>query len=268
MARTRIMNRSVLAVAGLALPLLAGCNIRQVFDLDMYNQAKVSKPYRPSDFFADKTSARPLVAGTVPRKDVFVDRSSVGVDYEKIQYAGDAYPPDTFGEGDAVDPAKLKEALDRGQTVFNVYCAVCHGRTGKGDGMIVQRGFVKPPSFVLPPEGEREAMEKGDPHRWERTQYLQTAPPRHVYDAISNGFGGMYSYGERVKPADRWKVAAYVKALQSNPAEAAHAEGHGPTPHESAPAAPPARGAGEPPPSTPAAGPAAKGRAAQRAAAE
>jgi mono/diheme cytochrome c family protein len=250
MARLRIKNRSVLAVAGLALPLLAGCNIRQVLDWDMYNQPKVSKPYRPSNFFADKTSARPFVVGTVPRRDVVVDRSSVGVDYERVRYAGDAFPEGSFGKGDEVEPGKLKDALDRGQTVYNVYCAVCHGRTGKGDGMIVQRGFVKPPSFVLPPDGEREAMEKGDPHRWARTQYLQTAPPRHVYDAITNGFGGMYSYSERVKPADRWKVAAYIKALQANPAEAPV--------HNTAPAGPRPAGAGEPQPSTPSQGPAAK----------
>jgi mono/diheme cytochrome c family protein len=238
-------RRAAALLAALALPLVGGCNIRQVLDWDMYNQPKVSKPYRPSDFFADKTSARPLVAGTVPRKEVFVDRSSVGVDYVAAQYAGDGYPDGTLGEGDAVDPAKLKAALERGQTVYNVYCAVCHGRTGKGDGMIVQRGFSKPPSFVVPPDAaEKEAMQKGDPYRWQRTEILQTVPPRHVYNAISQGFGAMYSYGERVKPVDRWKVAAYVKALQANPAEAPPPA----RPHSDlGPAAPHNQGPGEPP---------------------
>ena len=266
MPRTRNTTRSVparaglarVALAGLALPMLAGCNLRQVLNWDMYDQPKVSKPYRPSDFFSDKTSARPLVGGTVPRSEVYVDRSSVGVDYVAAQYAGDGYPEGTLGEGDAIDPAKLKEALERGQTVYNIYCAVCHGRTGKGDGMIVQRGFIKPPSFVVPPDAaDREAMQKNDPHHWERTEYLQTVPPRYVVDVIGHGFGGMYSYGERVKPVDRWKVAAYVKALQSNPAEP---EPRKPSAAERGPgpAAPPAQAPGESPTHTGVGTPAAK----------
>ena len=256
MARTRNTTRPAarsrvsLALAGLALPLLTGCNLRQVLNWDMYDQPKVSKPYRPSDFFADKASERPLVAGTVARKEVVNDRSSIGVDYEAVAYAGDGFPDGTLGEKDAVDPAKLKEVLERGQTVYNVYCAVCHGRTGKGDGMIVQRGFTKPPSFVVPPDaGELEKMKKDDPYHWQRTEYLQTAPPRHVYNAISHGFGGMYSYGERVKPIDRWKVAAYIKALQANPAEASEGPSHI--------AAPPTQKHGELPSQTGSGGPAA-----------
>lgn len=214
----RCRPSSILCLS-LALPLLAGCNIRAVAGLDMYNQGKV-KTYRQSDFFEDKLSARPLVAGTVARREVYVDRSSVGLDYEKAQYVGDAFPPDFLGAGDAIDGEKLAARLKRGEVVYNTYCAVCHGQTGKADGMIVQRGFGKPPSFVVPPEfdPDRKALES-DAYRWARTQFLQTAPPRHVYNAISHGWGGMYSYGERVKPDDRWAVAAYIKALQGSPAE-------------------------------------------------
>jgi mono/diheme cytochrome c family protein len=216
---------SLLALA-LTVPLLSGCNLRQVLGWDMYNQPKTGKPYRESDFFEDKLSARQMVAGTVPRRDVFADRNSTGIDFEKVNYAGDGFPDGTFGgKGSEIDDAKLKTVLERGQTVYNIYCAVCHGQTGRGDGMIVQRGFSKPPSFVAPPDGaagdaERETLQKTDPYRWQRTQFLQTAPPRHIYNAISNGFGAMYSYGERVKPEDRWKVAAYIKTLQSTPVEA------------------------------------------------
>ena len=85
---------------------------------------------------------------------------------------------------------------------------------------------------------------------YQRTEILQTAPPRHVYNAITQGFGGMYSYGERVKPVDRWKVAAYIKALQSNPAEASEAGSHV--------AAPAAQKHGEPQTHTGSGAPAAK----------
>jgi len=99
--------------------------------------------------------------------------------------------------------------LARGHERFNIYCSVCHGLNGQGDGMIVQRGFIAPPSFI-----ELERDKTDNPRRFEREQYLQTAPPRHIYNVITYGFGAMYSYAERVSPEDRWAIAAYVKALQ------------------------------------------------------
>ena len=131
------------------------------------------------------------------------------------------------GPGDDTTVAQFpfpitREVLDRGRQRYDIYCSPCHSRVGDGQGMIVQRGFSKPPPFVIPPNvEEKEAIEKGEPNRWARTTFLQTAPPRHIYNAISNGFGGMYSYGERVAPRDRWAIAAYVKALQSTPPEVA-----------------------------------------------
>ncbi len=206
--------RSTLAKAllpALALPVLGGCNIRQIVGLDMYNQPKANV-YTKSDFFEDKSSARPAVLGAVPRREVYVDRSSTGV--EPVIYAGDAFPPDFQKK---IDGPELTATLQRGQVVYNVYCAVCHGQTGLGDGMIVQRGFTKPPSFVIP--SNADAMKKDDPNRYARTEFLQTAPPSHFYNAITQGFGAMYSYGERVKPADRWAVTAYIKTLQTLPTE-------------------------------------------------
>ena len=212
------LRRAVVGLGALALPLLGGCNIRQHAGLDMYDQAKVYKPLEASDFFEDKLSGRPLVAGTVPRREVYHDRTSVGV--EPVRYLGDAFPPGTLGQGDQVEPAKLKAALERGQTKYNIYCAVCHGQTGLGDGMIAQRGFSPPPSFVIPnTPATADQMRQGDPYRWQRTEALQTLPPRHIYNAITNGYGAMYSYAERVNEDDRWAIAAYIKALQSTPAE-------------------------------------------------
>lgn len=213
-SRLRQGSRLLRAVLpALVLPALGGCNIRQYAGLDMYDQPKVYTPYEASDFFEDKLSARPLVAGTIPRREVYADRSSVGV--EPLKYAGDAFPP-----GFPTDGPELKKVLENGQLKYNIYCSVCHGQTGLGDGMIVQRGFSRPPSFVVPgDEGVRTEMEKGDPYRWQRTEYMQTATPRHIHTAITNGFGAMYSYGERVADKDRWAIAAYIKALQSTPVE-------------------------------------------------
>jgi mono/diheme cytochrome c family protein len=87
-----------------------------------------------------------------------------------------------------------RHLLERGQERFNIYCAVCHGPTGEGNGMIVQRGFPQPPSL--------------------HEQRLRNAPPGHFVDVITNGYGVMYSYASRVAPEDRWAVTAYIRALQ------------------------------------------------------
>ena len=87
-----------------------------------------------------------------------------------------------------------QELLERGRERFEIYCSVCHGRTGEGNGMIVQRGFPVPPSYHI--------------------DRLRQAPVGHFFDVMTQGYGIMYSYAERVKPEDRWAIAAYIRALQ------------------------------------------------------
>jgi len=86
--------------------------------------------------------------------------------------------------------------LERGHERFNVYCTPCHGFQGQGDGMIVKRGFPAPPSFHI--------------------DRLRSAPTQHFYDVITEGWGVMYSYADRVEPSDRWAIAAYIRALQES----------------------------------------------------
>ena len=143
--------------------LVSGC------EQDMA-EAPRHDPLEASDLFADGASARTPVAGTVARD---ADLSPVP---------------------DAMPQAITPELLRRGQERFDVFCSPCHGRTGEGDGMIVQRGFPKPPSY------HREA--------------LRQAPDRHFYDVITDGYGVMYSYASRVPARDRWAIVAYIRALQ------------------------------------------------------
>ncbi len=84
--------------------------------------------------------------------------------------------------------------LARGQDRFNTFCSPCHGRTGEGTGMIVQRGFPKPNSF--------------------HQDSVRAKPDGYYFDVITNGFGRMYSYAPSVPAADRWAIVAYVRALQ------------------------------------------------------
>jgi len=145
----------------------------------MDEQSKM-KPLRESKFFADGRSARPLVQGTIPQgplPDPYFDEGREGKGFAT------RYPfPVT------------RAVLARGQQRFDIYCAVCHDRAGSGRGMIVRRGFPKPPSFQEP--------------------RLVAAPPGLFVATIANGVGPMFPYGDRVEPKDRWAIAAYIKALQ------------------------------------------------------
>lgn len=89
---------------------------------------------------------------------------------------------------------QLKAILDRGENRFNISCLPCHGKLGDGNGMIVQRGFRRPPSY--------------------HEERLQKAPSSYFYDVMTNGFGAMSSYSDQLTPEDRWKVVAYIRALQ------------------------------------------------------
>jgi mono/diheme cytochrome c family protein len=87
--------------------------------------------------------------------------------------------------------------VQRGRERFNIFCSECHGYGGDGDGMVVRRGFPQPPSF--------------------HEVRLVNAPDEHFVDVITNGHGVMYSYADRVPAADRWAIAAYIRALQRLP---------------------------------------------------
>jgi mono/diheme cytochrome c family protein len=93
-------------------------------------------------------------------------------------------------------PPVTMALLKRGQQRFDIYCAPCHGRDGDGNGMIVERGFPHPPSYY--------------------SKELTSAPNQVFYDTISYGHGAMYPYADRVDPADRWAITAYIRALQAS----------------------------------------------------
>ncbi len=107
-----------------------------------------------------------------------------------------AMPANIVEYRDAVSapPALTLALLKRGQARFRIYCTPCHSELGDGHGMVVQRGFPAPPSY--------------------HEQRLRDAPVQHFYDVITNGHGAMYPFADRVQPADRWAIAAYIRALQ------------------------------------------------------
>ncbi|UFN46928.1 cytochrome c [Roseomonas sp. OT10] len=91
-------------------------------------------------------------------------------------------------------PPVTAALLARGQERFAIACQPCHGAAGEGDGIIVRRGFPSPPSY--------------------HTRRLRAVPAGYFVEVITRGYGVMYSYADRVEPADRWAIAAYIRALQ------------------------------------------------------
>ena len=147
---------------------------------DMHDQPKY-KAFRSSDFFGDERSARPSVEDTVARGQLRDDA---------VYFTGKqgGVPVDTLPV--AVTPALMR----RGQERYGIYCTPCHGITGRGDGMVVQRGYRRPPSFHV------------DRLRNEKDGYF--------FDVITAGFGAMPDYAAQVPVADRWAIVAYLRALQ------------------------------------------------------
>jgi hypothetical protein len=138
-------------------------------------------PLEASTFFADGQAARPYVVNTVARGQLREDDH--------------LYRGRVDGELTDMFPMPVTaEVMARGLERFNVFCSPCHGRTGAGNGMIVQRGFRAPPSM--------------------HEERLRTAPVGYYFDVMTNGFGAMQDYSAQVPVTDRWAIAAYIRALQ------------------------------------------------------
>jgi mono/diheme cytochrome c family protein len=156
------------------LALVAAC--RQ----DMHDAPRYD-PLEASAFLPKGSSAQLLVAGTVARGQLNEDDA--------------LYTGKVAGAPVTDFPFAITKAdLDRGQERFDIYCSPCHGRTGEGNGMVVQRGYRRPASY--------------------HQDRLRLAPLGYLFDVITNGFGAMPDYKAQVPVEDRWRIIAYVKALQ------------------------------------------------------
>lgn len=128
-----------------------------------------------------------------------------GCDDMSVQPRQNAYSPQAgpaaipagtveFEHREQTAPAITMALLERGQERYRIYCIPCHSELGDGNGMVVQRGFPRPPSYHI--------------------DRLRAASSQYLYDVITSGHGVMYSFAERVRPADRWAIVAYIRALQ------------------------------------------------------
>lgn len=174
-ARTARPRRALAVLALVGASVALGACRQDMHDTPRYN------PLQASTFFADGRSARMPVPNTVARGFLREDEHF---------YTGRV-------DGELVDEfpmAVTADLMQRGQERFNIFCAPCHGQTGVGAGMIVQRGFRAPPSF--------------------HDERLRDESVGYFFDVMTNGFGAMQDYASQVPVADRWAIAAYLRALQ------------------------------------------------------
>lgn len=168
--RDLFLNGGLLVLLGCAL----GCH------QDMYDQPRY-EALEYSSFFDDGRASRPRVPGTVLYRE--------------------AAPTTEFATGRAnnelvdVLPVTVDlTLLKRGEERYNIFCSMCHGRTGEGNGMIVQRGYKRPPTY--------------------HSERLRGVPIGHLFEVMTYGYATMPSYASQVSAEDRWAIAAYIRALQ------------------------------------------------------
>ena len=167
------------------LVLLCGCEKAMQ---NMYDQPRY-KPMARSELFDDGTSARLPPPGTAPQaQGPFAGSSSGRIGADEIARRDQAL------RAQVIPYSVTQQLLLRGQERYSIYCLPCHSPVGDGDGYITRRGFPHPPSY--------------------HTERLRQASDRHFFDVITNGYGIMYPYGDRVEPEDRWAIVAYIRALQ------------------------------------------------------
>jgi hypothetical protein len=192
------------------------CSLLSACQQDMASQPSI-RPDERSAFFEDGRANRPLIPGTVARGHLRTDQhlfagtrgtdaaavasavmligsgwdvlsawTGAGLEYERSS--------DTANDVDTFPFAVTREVLEHGRNRFQIFCIPCHDSLGTGDGMIVQRGFTRPPSYHI--------------------DRLRRVPVGHFFRVMTDGYGSMPSYRHQVPPRDRWAIAAYIRALQ------------------------------------------------------
>lgn len=181
------MKKLALIIA--LLGLVAGCSREMpsrrppIHPNPNMDQQQKFKPQKENDFFADGSSMRMPVPGTVARDRWHSDSA--------FYYAG--------RNDDSVlvkrNPERVTmELLERGEGRFNIYCAPCHSRIGDGQGMVVKRGLIAPPSF--------------------HDDRLRNVEDGYIFEVITDGKGNMPPYKYQIPVKDRWAIVAYFRALQ------------------------------------------------------
>ena len=178
------------------------------------------RPLESSRFFADGRASRPLVNGTVERGSLD-DSSTINTGRKPSADQRQSIPRTVSGSALIASSTPLitpddfvtelpipltLETLERGQERYSIYCAVCHGSTGAGNGIVVRRGYTKPPSYIT--DDSRQLARSGF------KVPLRSVPLGYFFEVMTHGYGAMADYAMQIDPRDRWAVAAYIRTMQ------------------------------------------------------
>jgi len=177
-----------IAAIMLSLPLLLPLSACERAMQDMYDQPR-GKAYGASELFSDGAASR-----TPPEGTVIYARGSLAGSSSGRQGAEQARQSRRTASSQEQPYPVDMALLIRGRERFDIYCMPCHSPLGDGDGRVARRGFPSPPTY--------------------HSDRLRHVSDRYIFDVMTNGYGVMASYADRVTPADRWAIVAYVRALQ------------------------------------------------------
>ena len=174
---------------------------------DMDEQDKL-KAQQPDPFFADGHGGRLPIAQTQPRGfNPEGERVIGGIpEYEfggQTGYYYTGHVGDYYGNGMPEElkltPESAGELIRRGKERYGIYCAVCHGASGDGNGITAQYGVP----VANNPNAKLNAIS------------AETYPDGRLFEVITNGKGLMSGYGYNIPVRDRWAIVAYVHTLQA-----------------------------------------------------
>lgn len=171
------------------------------FSRNMYDPIGYN-PDQPNANFKDGKTAQVPPAGTTP------------VGFERFPYSGSNDDYERAG-AELVNPFQRTEAnLAQGQALYQVYCAVCHGPEGKGDGSITKDRTLEAESRQLENYPPPPSYAKSDGTNSSRGGAMADLTDGKIYHTITYGLNMMGSHASQLSPDERWKVVMYVRELQ------------------------------------------------------
>lgn len=166
------------------------------FFMDMDKQAKFGTQ-AAHPWFVDGRSMRLPIEGTIARGKLFDDEHFFA-GYKQDESSGAIQFVGTIPAQLSVNDA----FVTRGHERFQIYCAVCHGPSGTGDGLVNLRAIELKESKWVPATNLM-------------TQEIRDRPVGQVFQAIRDGVRNMPSYKSQISPRDRWAIVAYLRNLQA-----------------------------------------------------
>ena len=201
-----LMMAGVVAGVALLIPPLMISSVRMTtsdkprlhtfFDMDF--QPKL-KSQTTSDLFADRRAMRPRVPGTVPRRPGLAFDAEIDSALETGSASAESHEESNWVKEFPLPVTD--ELMRRGREQFNIHCAVCHGRTGAGNGLASLRALELEQGTWVPPTSIH-------------ADHVRKQPVGQIFNTITHGIRKMPPYGHQIPPEDRWAIVLYMQALQ------------------------------------------------------